>query len=93
MSIVKLGSPRVSAKIAAVGIATVPATGKLKSKPRFSRAIWLAGMPAKLPDPAATVRDQIPAKGAPHPLNGALADIFADRAKWVQGELERPIDG
>jgi serine/threonine-protein kinase HipA len=53
----------------------------------------IADMAAKLPDLAATVRDQIAAEGAPHPLNGALADLFANRAKWVHGELERPIDG
>jgi serine/threonine-protein kinase HipA len=53
----------------------------------------IADMAAKLPDLAATVRDQIAAEGAPHPLNGKLASIFADRAKWVQGELEGPAEG
>jgi len=53
----------------------------------------IADMAAKLPDLAATVRDQIAAEGAPHPLNDKLAGVFADRAKWVQGELEKATAG
>jgi len=49
-------------------------------------------MAAMLPDLAATVRDQIAAEGAPHPINDKLASIFADRARWVQGELDGPME-
>lgn len=62
---------------------------RLDFEPVRSRISMMAAM---LPDLAATVRDQIAAEGAPHPLNEKLASIFADRANWVQGELDRPSD-
>jgi serine/threonine-protein kinase HipA len=52
----------------------------------------IADMADKLADLAATVRDQIAAEGAPHPLNDKLAAVFAERAKWVRGELGQPLE-
>lgn len=49
----------------------------------------IADMAARLPDQAASVRDQIAADGAPHPLNDKLVDCFAERAVWAQGELAK----
>lgn len=49
----------------------------------------IADIGAKLPDYATSVRDQIAADGAPHALNDKLVLCFAERAAWVQGELEK----
>lgn len=62
------------------------AESRLDFEPVRSR---ISMMTAMLPDLAATVRDQIAAEGGAHPLNEKLASVFADRARWVEGELDR----
>jgi serine/threonine-protein kinase HipA len=46
-------------------------------------------MADQLPDLADAVRNQIADGGAAHSLNDKLAAVFADRAKWVKGQLAR----
>lgn len=51
----------------------------------------IATMAARLADEASSVRDQINADGAPHPINDRLAECLADRAAWVRKELDKRI--
>lgn len=53
----------------------------------------IAAMAVQLPDLAAAVRDQIADTGAGHPLNDKLADVFADRSKWVTAQLSGVAKG
>ena len=50
-------------------------------------------MADQLPDLAVAVRNQIADGGDTHSLIDKLATVFADRAKWVKGQLARTSKG
>ncbi len=53
----------------------------------------IAAMADQLPDLAVAVRNQIADGGDAHLLIDKLAAVFADRAKWVKGQLARTAKG
>jgi serine/threonine-protein kinase HipA len=49
----------------------------------------IAAITDRLPDLACSVRDDVARKGAGHAMNDRLAAAFADRSKWIRGQLSR----